>query len=253
MSDFYRVLKSSYGLSGLTLDEAALAAINRYTLRSYAAEELFAFKATACDNEVDRDLEAFDTAALEQLARMLPGKSVIMDHENRADNQQARVYAARVELAEGKTTGYGQPYARLEICAYMPRGEHTQKQIEMIEAGIRKEVSIGCRVQRETCSICGENYWSTECEHQRGHDYEGHVCFVRLHDPSDAYEVSFVAVPAQPAAGVVKHRAEEATAQFCTELHEIGGMIKRVAALLTAKQEAGELPEKQAAALVVSI
>ena len=38
----------------------------------------------------------------------------------------------------------------------------------------------------------------------RGGEYDGVICCVELDGAKDAYEVSLVAVPAQPGAGVVK-------------------------------------------------
>ena len=55
---------------------------------------------------------------------------------------------------------------------------------------------------RRVCSVCGEDY--DGCPHQKGERYGGEVCTAVLCEPKDAYEFSFVAVPAQPAAGVVK-------------------------------------------------
>ena len=71
-----------------------------------------------------------------------------------------------------------------------------------IEAGIKKEVSVGCAMGRAICSVCGSEYGS--CGHQKGEHYEGMLCCAILKDPVDAYEFSFVAVPAQPNAGVLK-------------------------------------------------
>jgi hypothetical protein len=44
----------------------------------------------------------------------------------------------------------------------------------------------------------------TYCEHWNGREYEGKLCYFRLKEAKDAYEVSFVAVPAQPKAGIIK-------------------------------------------------
>ena len=84
--------------------------------------------------------------------------------------------------------------------AYMLRNEKNQALIEEIEAGIKKEVSIGCSVSERVCSICGQS----GCVHKGGKRYDGRLCFFTLSRPTDAYEWSFVAVPAQPRAGVVK-------------------------------------------------
>ena len=52
------------------------------------------------------------------------------------------------------------------------------------------------------CSICGEDI--NTCAHKKGEVYGGKVCCAELVNAQDAYEWSFVAVPAQPRAGVLK-------------------------------------------------
>ncbi len=74
--------------------------------------------------------------------------------------------------------------------------------IAQIEGGIKKEVSVGCSVERCVCSICGEDI--NTCAHKKGEVYGGKVCCAELVNAQDAYEWSFVAVPAQPRAGVLK-------------------------------------------------
>ena len=51
-------------------------------------------------------------------------------------------------------------------------------------------------------TICGADYGS--CEHRKGESYGGQTCVAVLCEPEDAYEFSFVAVPAQKQAGVLK-------------------------------------------------
>ena len=64
---------------------------------------------------------------------------------------------------------------------------------------------MSCAVARSVCSICGNDIHDRSlCSHEKGRLYEGKRCIVRLAEPVDAYEWSFVAVPAQPMAGVVK-------------------------------------------------
>ena len=84
------------------------------------------------------------------------------------------------------------------------RTESNRDLILEIEAGIKKEVSVGCSVRESVCSICGANRTLCDCGHQKGETYDGRLCYTILRDAQDAYEWSFVAVPAQPMAGVVK-------------------------------------------------
>ena len=84
----------------------------------------------------------------------------------------------------------------------MLRGGENDALIAQIEGGIKKEVSVGCSVERCVCSICGEDI--NTCAHKKGEVYGGKVCCAELVNAQDAYEWSFVAVPAQPRAGVLK-------------------------------------------------
>ena len=208
MSEFAKRKAAAYGASGLELSGADLEKINSYALREYTPEELFAFKATACDNALDRDFEAFSTATLRQLAKMIVGKPVLDGHDW-AGGQCARIYDARVvnEPSTNKRAADGGSYARLEVCCYLPRTEEARERIELIESGVQKEMSIACSTRKNTCSICKNGYYSGQCEHFRGREYDGETCWVLLEDAADALELSFVGVPAQPAAGVSK-RAE---------------------------------------------
>ena len=90
------------------------------------------------------------------------------------------------------------------MCSSDLRNDAAAPTIDAIEAGILREVSVGVAVKTATCSICGTDKAHGYCEHRPGKAYDGTLCTVELGDPADAYEVSFVAVPAQREAGVVK-------------------------------------------------
>lgn len=179
----------------LTDDELTL--INRHTLRALTSDEVFIFRVVACDNQVDRDTERFTEDALETMAKLFVGRPFIMDHAWSAAKQTARIYAGTVEDA-------GNGVKQLILRAYMLRSEVTQPTIDAIEAGILKEVSVGVLSESSTCSICGRDYFALDCPHRRGSVYDGKTCHVDLDGITDAFELSFVAVPAQPGAGVIK-------------------------------------------------
>ena len=154
-----------------------------------------------CDNEVDRDGERFPRATLEELAELFVGKSGIFDHEWSAKGQAARIYRTEVVEEEGAcSAGEGRCY--LKGYAYMLRGGANDALIAEIEGGIKKEVSVGCSVAHCRCSVCGEEMG--KCAHRKGERYGGKLCCAELTEAQDAYEWSFVAVPAQPRAGVLK-------------------------------------------------
>ncbi len=185
--------------------------INQYSVKELTPQDVFCFSIILCDNEVDRDMERFTNESLDKLAPLFLGKSVLFDHRWSAEKQVARLYRTFVEETSGKTV-MGEPKKVLRGSAYMLRTEETAELIKAIEGGIKKEVSVGCSMRNCNCSICGKGLryqWTTGkflCEdgHIKGDTYDGKLCVGDLEDPKDAYEVSFVAVPAQRGAGVTK-------------------------------------------------
>lgn len=202
------VIKSG-GVTAAALGEDQLRQINRFTKRELTAEEVYIFAVKLCDNEIDRDAERFSEKTLRELAPLFEGKSGVFDHQWSAQGQTARIYRTEVVREEGVLTAAGDGYCYLKGYAYMPRTEKNRPLIEEIEAGIKKEVSVGCAVARGICSVCGEEIRSGKCSHVPGREYGGKRCWVELLEAVDAYEFSFVAVPAQPKAGVMKKSAKE--------------------------------------------
>lgn len=219
--------------SGLTPEDLEL--INRYARKPLTAEEVCTFTLRAADTRIDRDFERFDRQALEQMANLYVGKTVITDHDPSAENQCARIYRGYVQDApDGET--------ELILCAYMPKSGNDEL-IAKIDSGIIKEVSVGCAVTRSTCSVCGgANSWESRCGHRKGKSYQGKQCYFTLSGVTDVYEVSFVAVPAQRSAGVIKCRKSydtepDGTGLSRTEPDTESELQKRLAAagLLTAE------------------
>ena len=188
-----------------TAAEEELARINALSPAPLTAEEVYVFALHLCDNEVDRDYERFDIPALKRLGELFVGRTGLFDHSWSARDQSARIFRTEVRTDESLTTSAGEPYTWLKGYAYMVRTEANRDLIREIQGGIKKEVSIACRVRETVCSICGESLYDAEkCTHRKGHWYQNRQCCGILRDPLDAYEWSFVAVPAQPQAGVVK-------------------------------------------------
>ncbi|MBQ9850209.1 MAG: hypothetical protein IJO36_05880 [Clostridia bacterium] len=186
------------------LPEEELRLIGKFARKELSQDEIYTFSVILCDNEIDRDNERFTVPALKTLAELFVGKTGIFDHNMSSKDQNARIYATEFVTDESRKTSHGEPYCYIKAKAYMVRTEKNKDLIAEIEAGIKKETSVGCCVRTISCSICGKNIKSEGCEHQKGKVYGGKLCSFLLEDPTDAYEWSFVAVPAQKNAGVIK-------------------------------------------------
>ena len=191
------------------LTKEELDQINRFSKAELTADQVYTFSVRLCDNEVDRDFERFGTEDLDRLGELFLGKSGIFDHQWSAKGQTARIYRTEVVREPGTVTAAGDEYRWLKGWAYLMRTEKNQELITEIEGGIKKEVSVGCSMGRSVCAVCGAE--NGACGHVKGQMYGEKLCFMELKDPRDAYEGSFVAVPAQPRAGVVKRFGSEGT------------------------------------------
>lgn len=188
------VKKATEAVSSGAPTAVQLEAINALAKARLNGEQVYVFSLRLCDDQIDRDGEQFDTAALPGLAKLFVGKTGVVDHKWSAENQVARIFETQVVKEDG--------VSYIKAWAYIRRGGANEEIIADIEAGIKKEVSVGCAMGRAVCSVCGSEYGS--CGHRKGEVYDGQVCCAILQEPMDAYEFSFVAVPAQREAGVLK-------------------------------------------------
>ncbi len=187
--------------------------INLYTKKPLEPQDVYVFSVRLCDNQVDRDGEQFSTSALPILGELFLGKTCICDHQWSSGQQVARIFDTQV-VSEG------------DLSYLKGWGYLLQTQVDLIaqlDGGIKKEVSVGCAMGKRICSVCGQDYDS--CPHEKGTAYKGATCFIVLDEPLDAYEVSFVAVPAQPLAGVLKMRKGGETVE--SELAVLGRMYQK--------------------------
>lgn len=257
-----RVTKQAEAGCGLTVDEGELRLINRWSRKELTAGEVYAFGVRLCDNEVDRDGERFTEETLEELAELFVGKSGVFDHQWSAKGQAARIYRTEVVQEEGCVTALGDRACYLKGYAYMLRTESNRDLIAEIEGGIKKEVSVGCAVRERRCSVCGGE--PELCGHVNGQHYDGKLCCAELVGASDAYEWSFVAVPAQRKAGVVKGlehggelerlKAEAAMgrrylAALRDEVARLGGMAQEGLDAQVLRSVTGKLEESELLAL----
>lgn len=229
--------------SGAPLD-GELELINQYTRRALSADEVYTFSVVLCDNETDRDFERFTIDALNTLAKLFVGKTGIFDHSMKGRDQVARIFSCAVEEVSDRCTADGQRYYRLKARAYMPRSRHNEHIMLEIDSGIKREVSVGCAVAESRCSICGKDRRKEGCVHTPGQHYcvKGRTlqAYTLLDKPTDAYEWSFVAVPAQPLAGVVKAFSRERQVKTVEEAKALKSLHAKGEVRLS-EQEAKEL------------
>ena len=226
-----------------------LALINALARRELEAGEVYTFTLRLCDNDIDRDFERFDDATLDQLAPMFVGVSGVFDHQWSARGQTARIYRTEVVDGDGSLTADGRPCRYLKGWAYMMRTQGNAALIAEIDGGIKREVSVGCAVEQVVCSICGQEL--DACPHEKGEEYDGQLCCGVLTGASDVYEWSFVAVPAQRKAGVIKsagRRLEDEARLGRKYLKALRAEMVRLAAI-TEPQAGHALLEKVSAKL----
>lgn len=208
------VVCKSASIEPLEITDEDLKKINKYTLSPVTADMVFVFKATMCDNEQDdRNFMSFNLKALQDLKDLYPGKTMLKDHDRKADNQIGRIYDTELVQNTRKTTELGELHTELIAKVYMIRTESNKDLISEILGGIKKEVSTSCTPKKMICNICNCDNLKEYCRHWPGKEYEvndevGKIskkrCTMLLHGAKDAYELSFVAVPAQPRAGTHK-------------------------------------------------
>ena len=206
------VISKVASVSPLAITDEDLKKINKYTLSPVTAEDVFIFKATIADNEQDdRNFMPFNLKALQDLTKLYPGKTMLKDHSRRADNQIARVYDTELVQNANKKTELGELHTELIAKIYMIKTDSNKDLISEIIGGIKKEVSTSTVPTKMVCNICNGD--GRKCRHWPGVEYtveDGSPtgtkkrCKMLLDGAKEAYELSFVAVPAQPRAGTHK-------------------------------------------------
>ncbi len=206
-------MNKNYGSSAesgqYTVTDEDMKLINGFSQKELTKDDVYVFSVILCDNDIDRDYERFTEESIEKLAELFVGKTAIKNHSMNSEDQSARTFKTQVITDETKLNSLGEKYVYLKAYCYIPKIKKYETLIEEIQTGIKKEVSIGCSVEKSVCSICSQNVSAAACNHKKGRSYSGKLCYHELVSPKDAYEWSFVAVPAQRNAGVTKKFALE--------------------------------------------
>ena len=120
-------------------------------------------------------------------------KAVIMHHNDEDGQIIGRVKKA--EMIDSKRSGTP---AILFTCNI---GD--ENGIKGIKNGTLATVSIGAVAYDVRCSICGENVAICDCEHEKGHVYDGKLCYWTIEE-MEPREVSYVILPSDKYAQTMK-------------------------------------------------
>lgn len=146
------------------------------------------------------------------------GVAFMLDHAW-AGIQKALVYGRTFDAVLRRSNEVeGEKWA-LYGDTYIVRGKEkdgisTDSIIADIEDGTLFDVSIGFGYSTQICSICGNEYFSDECPHLRGCEYDGQLCYVTAKPPGYLMELSAVFDGAYPTAGVLSATGEAEDALF---------------------------------------
>lgn len=179
-------------------------------------ENLFVYPIRLCDNQIDRDNERFSERALESICSLAVGVVGIKNHDWDSNNAHSRIYKAEIEEVNGVRSVIGYAYTLVT--------DSTQELINNIKSGLLQEVSIG--FSASDFKEAPDGSWI-------------------IVDVVEVFEWSFVAVPAQPMAGVVKNmKKEETDMELETRVKELEAEVNSKS--LRVKELEDSLAEKDA-------
>jgi len=182
--------------------------INALAKRTLSKDEVFAFPTKMVGDALlpERYLKLHKSLLELYKTDAKAGVAFMLDHAW-AGIQKALVYGRTFDASIKRSDGTveGETWA-LHGDTYIVRGKEkdgisTDSIIADIEDGTLFDVSIGFGFETATCSVCGENYY--RCEHWRGREYEGQLCYIIAKPPGYLMELSGVFDGAYPTAGIL--------------------------------------------------
>lgn len=203
-----------------------LAKINTFTRTAKTEDEVVVFPTLACNDLIDRDIEAFTPKALKQFVELegdlgIAGKSLMLSHNYRS-LPTGRLFDAETMRKGGMNA--------VRAWTYVPNTDQYKSFIENIDYGVFWAVSIGARLKSVTCSVCKGKFdwffnWVCENGHEKGSYYDPNadgtkspgmakddgtnlLCYAKMEDPTDFFELSVVFLGAQYAAAFEKNAKE---------------------------------------------
>ena len=182
--------------------------INALAKRTLSKDEVFAFPTKMVGDALLTERYMKLHKSLLELYKIdaKAGVAFMLDHAW-AGIQKALVYGRTFDASIKRSDGTveGETWA-LHGDTYIVRGKEkdgisTDAIIADIEDGTLFDVSIGFGFETSICSVCGENYY--RCEHWRGREYDGQLCYIIAKPPGYLMELSGVFDGAYPTAGIL--------------------------------------------------
>ncbi len=187
--------------------------INTLAHRSLSKEETFVFSNKMVGDALlaERRLQLHKSLLEVFRNDARTGIAFMLDHPWAGFNRPkpaypyGRTFDATLKKSNGEMEGeswalYGDVYI---VRGKEKDGISTDVIIADIEDGTLFDVSVGFGFNTSICSICGNEYYSSKCEHWRGQDYDGQMCYIIGKPPGWLGELSGVWDGAYPTAGVL--------------------------------------------------
>ena len=163
--------------------------INRLAPAPLRADQVYVRSMFLCSTQpCQTDGCQFSRSALEQIAKLVIGQSVLTGH-NRSSLPLARFYKAAV--IERDSAGNKEPVYFVRAWFYWLRETSGAKDLLLnIDGGIYREVSLAWKYNAWRCSICNEE--NGRCGHSVGEVYDGQKCYRVIDRVTDVLEGSLV-------------------------------------------------------------
>lgn len=176
--------------------ETDLELINQQAPQALKREDVYIRSMVLCSNQLcESDWCRFSEQALEQIAGLVVGESVLAGHDRRS-LPVGRFFRAEVVESNGRAAGSEQadpdrPGRWVRAWFYWLREtEGAEDLLRKMDGGIYREVSIAWRYRGGRCAICGEPL--AVCPHEVGGVYDGQRCYCWIDEVLEVLEGSLV-------------------------------------------------------------
>lgn len=192
-----------------------LSKINKLSNTDAIKEDFYVWRSLACDSMKDRHSDILLKQFHASAARMAPDKSMLLDHMRSSGAVIGKIFNAETNGKE----------------LYLDFWTDAQNEVltRALALGRLNKVSISfsTKLADIVCSSCKKSLYDKECPHYPGWpDEKGFTVYALVKDCADFFELSIVAIPAQPRAGIRRSAVpEETMPELSLSLSESGSVI----------------------------